>query len=263
MKLASQEGLLPGKSLAEKVKIAEQLGLEGIELGGRSIEERYNEIVEAFSTSKIKVSTICSGYPGDLLSADRREREKAIEGILKRLEIAHNLGAVGLIVVPTFGGPKLPDLYPLFPTVWELEKKLLIEELRIIDRKARTYNSFVLLEPLNRYETHFLNRLEDTVSIIEEVNGERIMLMADFFHMNIEEADIASSLKKVSKYLKHIHLADSNRVLPGFGHTDFSKPFKVLKDIGYKYYMAFECRVPEPRIESLKKSIEFLRKLIR
>ncbi len=262
MKIAIQENLLPGKTLREKFLIAEKLGFDGIELWGRGIEKRISEIESVLSISKVPISTICSGYKGDLLGSSRSEREAAIKDIKFKLEVAAKLNAVGLIVVPTFGGPKLPDLYPLYKDVKELEYRLLVEELKDIGKHADEVGVFILLEPLNRYETHFLNRLEQAIKICKDVNMEHVKIMADFFHMNIEEASIPESLKIAKDYIRHIHLADSNRWLPGFGHTDFKSAFKVLKNSNYKYFMALECYVPEPKEESLRKSLAYLKSLL-
>jgi sugar phosphate isomerase/epimerase len=262
VKLAIQENLLPGRTLAEKLAAAEKLGFDGVEIWGHGIRARMAEIKDALSTVKVKVSTICSGYRGDLLSPSREDREAAVSDIGDLLAAAAELGAVGVIVVPTFGGPKLPDLKPLYPNVWSLERALLVAELKELGKRAVDAGSYVLLEPLNRYETHFLNRLEQAVSIVEEVGSPGVAVMADFFHMNIEEASIPDALRLSLKHLKHVHLADSNRWLPGFGHTDFREPFKVLKDGGYAYYMAMECHVPEPKEENLAKSVRYLRSLM-
>lgn len=262
MKLAIQENLLKGNNLAERLALAERLGFEGIEFWGSGLRERSAEVKQALSTTKVKASTVCSGYRGDLLSASKEERLLAIRDIDTLLEIAAELDAVGLIVVPTFSGPKLPDLSPLYPDVWHLERELLIHELKNLARKAEETGASILIEPLNRYETHFLNRLEQAIEIIEEVGSPGVAVMADFFHMSIEEANVAESLRSALKHLKHIHLADSNRWLPGFGHSDFREPFKVLREGGYRYYMAMECYVPEPKEESLAKSMRYLRSLI-
>jgi len=261
MKLAVQEGLLPGETFSQKLEYAEKLGFEGVEVRGWGLFERVNEVKEAFTTSKVKASSICAGYSGCLLSQNKDERDRAMRDIEKLLKIASEIGAVGLIVVPIFGPPHLPDLTPLF-TVRELEEKLLIKLLKILAKTAEDCQAYILLEPLNRYETHFMNRLEQAIKICDEVGSEYVKMMADFFHMNIEEANIAESLKKALPYLRHIHLADSNRYAPGFGHTDFLEPFKVLVKGGYKYYMALECRVPEPRLENLQKTVSFLKETI-
>ena len=262
MKIAVQENLIPKVSFKDKLIMAEELGFDGVEIWGRNIEERVPELKEALSVSKIPISTICAGYRGSLLGLEFEERRLAIDDIKSRLSIAAELGAVGVIVVPIFGKPKLPNLQPLYSNVEELERELLIEELKELGKHADDVGAYILLEPLNRYETHFIRTLKQAIKICEEVAIDHVEIMADFFHMNIEEADIPTSLKEASKYLRHIHLADSNRWLPGFGHTDFKSAFNVLKEIGYKYYMALECYVPEPKEESLKKSLKYLKSLI-
>ena len=262
MKLAIQDNRLPGKDISEKVFNAEKFGFDGLEVWGHKLSERFKEIKQALESSKIKFSTVCAGYPGDLLGADRQTREAAIEGIKSLLKICSDLGGVGVITVPTFGKPKIPDLYPWISDVWETERRLLIEECKILGRYADDVGSYVILEPINRYETHFMNKLKQGVEICKEVGIEHVKIMADFFHMNIEEANIPSSLEEAADYIVHIHLADSNRVLPGYGHTDFKEPFKVLKRKGYRNFMAFECRIPGDPFEALPKSVRYLREFM-
>ncbi len=180
MRLAVQEGLLPGRSLAERLVAAEELGFEGVELWGRGLLDRLSEVRDAFSTVRVGVSTICSGYRGDLLSPERGERELAMCDIARLLEAAAELGAVGVIVVPTFGGPKLPDLSPLYRDVREVERSLLVEELRILGRRAEDVGAHVLLEPLNRYVTHLVNTLSQALEVVEEASSPGVVVMADF-----------------------------------------------------------------------------------
>jgi len=260
MRLAAQENLIPGKNFSEKLYNMEQYGFEGVEVGGRDLPQKLEEIKSALSTSKMKFSTIC-GSPGDLLGPDRKTREAAMEGIKERLKICADLGGVGVITVPTFGGPKIPDLYPRYPDVKEIEKRILIEECKILGEYADDVGAYVILEPINRYETHFMNRLQQAVEICKAVGREHVKIMADFFHMNIEERDIPTILEETSDYIVHIHLADSNRLLPGTGHIDFESAFKVLKKNGYKNFMALECGVPrDPHIE-LPKCVRYLKNI--
>jgi len=262
MKLAVQENMVPGKTFLEKLRNAEKYGFEGVEVWGTNLPQRLETVKEALSTSNIKISTVCSGYGGDLLGADRKTRETAINDIKDRLKISAELGAVGVITVPTFRGPKIPDLYPWRTDVMEIEKEILIEECKILGKYADDVGAYVILEPLNRYETHFIRRLEQAVEVCEAVGKEHVKIMADFFHMNIEEADIPSSIEKAKDYIVHVHLADSNRLLPGYGHTDFKSGFTALKRIGYNRFMALECGIPgDPEIE-LPKCVNYLRQLI-
>jgi sugar phosphate isomerase/epimerase len=259
MKLAVQENLVPGETFTEKLRNIAKYGFEGVEVWGKDLPEKLPEIKLALSTSKIRLSTVCAGYPGDLLGLDKKTRQAAIEGIKEKLKICADLEGVGVIVVPTFGGPKISDLYPWRSDVKELEKQLLIEECKILGKYADNVGTDVLLEPINRYETHFINRLEQAVEICQEARREHVKIIADFFHMSIEEPDISSSLEAASKYIAHIHLADSNRLLPGYGHTDFKKPFLILKKAGYRNFMALECGVPGNPHESLTRSVVYLK----
>ncbi len=262
MRLAVQENLVPGKTLSEKLQNMERYGFEGIEIWGRNIPERLEEIRSALSSSKIKFSTICAGFPGDLLGPDRKSRMDAMEGIKERLKICAELGGVGIITVPTFRGPKISDLFPWRPDVEEVERQILIEECKILGEYADEVGAYLILEPLNRYETHFIRRLEQAVEICQAVGKEHVKIMADFFHMNIEEAEIPVSIKKAEGYIVHVHLADSNRLLPGHGHTDFKEGFAALKEIGYRNFMALECRVPGDPEAELPKCVKYLKQSI-
>jgi sugar phosphate isomerase/epimerase len=261
MKLACQENLVNGSSLKEKVVKLEQFGFDGVELWGSGLKERLSEVKEAFKGRTIKISTICAGYGGCLLDPDKKERERAINDIKELLSLSGELNAVGLIVVPVFGPPRLPDLSPLM-SVKELEKKLLVELLNELGDYAYIQGTYVLLEPLNRYETHFIKSLQDGKEVLELTHNKGLKLMADFFHMSIEEANISESILENGSLIAHIHLADSNRLLPGMGHTDFSTPFKILKGKGYTNYMALECGIPGDSDELLPKTVKFLRSLI-
>lgn len=267
MKLACQEGMAPGGTLQEKLDNLAQYGYEGIEFWGAQFvdtdaggmrKERVAEVRRLTANHPVKPSTICAGYRGALLDADRRERERAVQDIETLLYAAGEIGATGVIVVPIFGGPRIPDLTPYASAV-HLETELLCKLLEPLSKVAEKAGSFILLEPLNRYETHYMNRLEQAVSICERVGGSHLKLMADFFHMSIEERDIPAAIRGAKGYLAHVHLADSTRLLPGYGHTDFRSGFAALKEIGFDRYMALECGIPGDPREELPKCAQYLR----
>ena len=161
--------------------------------------------------------------------------------------------------MPIFGGPRIPDLSPYADAV-TLEKRLLAELIKELAPIAAENGTLLLLEPLNRYETHLLCRLEHAVEVIEMAGDPPgVALMADFFHMNIEEPRMEASIRECAKYVKHVHLADSIRWLPGYGHTDFRPGFAALKEIGFENYMALECAIPGPPEVDLPKCAEYLR----
>jgi sugar phosphate isomerase/epimerase len=115
-----------------------------------------------------------------------------------------------------------------------------MECLRECTRAAAEEGVTILLEPLNRYERDYLNTVEEGVRVIRKVDVPNLKLLADTFHMNIEEANITASLRTAGKALGHVHLVDSNRQAPGYGHLDFRDVLRVLRDVGYAGYLSFE-----------------------
>lgn len=257
MKLAVQEGMLPGESLEEKFKGAKKMGFEAVELNGRDLWEREEEIIEVSEKTELPISTVVGGFDGCLLDPDRSVREQAIQNIRKILESTGRIKAGGFILVPIFGPVRLPDLTP-YKNAEALEQELFNEILSQLANHAEKVEATILLEPLNRYETHFINTLEQAVEYCREVKSPSVRVVADFFHMNLEETDIAQSLQQAGKYVTHIHLADSNRIQPGFGHTDFRSAFASLKKVGFEGYMSLECRIAGKPEVSLAECVKHL-----
>jgi len=116
----------------------------------------------------------------------------------------------------------------------------LSEALVIAGKTAAKYNVPFIYEPLNRYETNLINRLGDGAEFIEANSLENIVLLADLFHMNIEEPDLAASIRIAGKHIGHVHYADSNRRAMGLGHTDPAPIVTALKETGYKGHLSAE-----------------------
>ena len=101
--------------------------------------------------------------------------------------------------------------------------------------------------------------MEQGAAIAAEV-GPEIGVMADFFHMGIEEVDIAASIRANRQHLVYVHVADSNRLQPGRGHLDFRPGFRALKEIGYDGPLAIECRVEGPYDEAIRETVALIRR---
>ncbi|HOZ47265.1 MAG TPA: sugar phosphate isomerase/epimerase family protein [Candidatus Hydrogenedentes bacterium] len=258
MKLSVQEGMLPGRCLEEKLDRAAALGFDGIELGGGGLRNGFDTVQRALAGHSVRVSTICSGYRGCLLDADKAQRDLAVTDIEVLLQAGGALGAVGLITVPLFGGPRLPDLSPL-RNVGDLETDLLVEILGPLGETAQQAGCLVLVEPLNRYETHLINRLSQAVDVVRRAGAKGLAIMADLFHMSIEEDDMAQAVRAAGKRIRHVHLADSQRWQPGTGHTDFGAVFRALRDVGFRDYMALECGLRGRPGTALANAVTFLK----
>jgi sugar phosphate isomerase/epimerase len=120
----------------------------------------------------------------------------------------------------------------------------------------------VLLEPINRYECGYLNRVCDNVRIIEEVGHPNAGLLPDLFHMSIEEADPAQSLRDAGQHVAHVHLGDSNRLLPGHGRLDWKAIFAALRDVEFDGYLNLECSTEGDPWQTLPATATFLRTLV-
>ncbi len=261
MQVAIREGMIPREDLGEKLAWLEAVGLDAVELHTGSLLLPADELVQAFAASPIAVSAI-EGIPR-LLSAEAAEREAAKATIRERLALAGSLGAAGVLVVPQFGrAAALPDLSP-WATGAELERNLLLAQLRELAPAAQAGGVSLFLEPLNRYEAYLVNRIEQGVAIADEAGGGyphgTIGTMADFFHMNIEEVNIAASIEAAAGRIVHVHVAASNRLQPGRGHLDFGPGFAALKAGGYDGYFGFEHRIEGAPEAAMAASAAYLR----
>ena len=121
--------------------------------------------------------------------------------------------------------------------------------MRALGERASSYGKKVLYEPLNRFETNLFTRSGDAAAFLDQRGLHHVALLCDLFHMNIEEVDIAATLRAVAPRVGHIHFADSNRRAIGLGHTDIAPIAAALKEIGYAGYLSAEIH-PLPDAET-------------
>lgn len=122
---------------------------------------------------------------------------------------------------------------------------------------AAEYKMQLDLEPVNRFEINHHNTIESERSLIKSIGCSNIRLLVDTFHMNIEEVDIGGSIEKAGDLIGHVHLADSNRAIPGKGHFDFTVFFKALKKVDYKGCMTIEA-LTDASQQEIEQTREFL-----
>jgi sugar phosphate isomerase/epimerase len=116
----------------------------------------------------------------------------------------------------------------------------LAQALETAGRRAESHGTHFLYEPLNRYETNLFNRQQDAAGFLRERGLAGVRVLADLFHMNIEEPDLADALLGVGDLLGHVHFADSNRRAIGFGHTSAAGVVAALRQLGYSGYLSAE-----------------------
>ena len=102
------------------------------------------------------------------------------------------------------------------------------------------YGVTIAIEPLNRFETYFLNIADDAVALCDQIGHPNVGVLFDTFHANIEEKDIASAYRKVGRHLKHVHTCENDRGIPGSGHVEWKSVFQALRDIHYDGWLTIE-----------------------
>ncbi|MGQ9505644.1 MAG: sugar phosphate isomerase/epimerase family protein [Thermogutta sp.] len=251
LKLSSQLGVIPGKTLEEKLEKMKAWGFDAVELPG-DVVGKVETYARAAANAGLKISAVCWGSAnGALVSEDENRRKDGIRMIKEVLSAAGELQSTGVIYVPAFNGQtKLAN---------QEIRKVLLEILPEIGDHAVSVKSRVLLEPLNRKEAYFLRQVADAAAICRDVNNPGICLMGDFYHMYIEEPSDFAAFVAGGPWLHHVHLASRIRVLPGQDERSFIDGFRGLKWVGYQDYCSFECGVQGDREVEIPKAMAFLR----
>jgi sugar phosphate isomerase/epimerase len=262
MKLACQEHILPGNDILEKWEFAASAGFDGIELRGTETWLGRLDDLGSAREQGVVFSSVClisDRFIGDL---DATRRRGAVEHMRHLLSGIAELGGKGAITPAAFGltSKRLPPFE--VPRTEEEDRRVLLDALEELGEHADEQGTLVLLEPLNRYEDHMLNRVEQAVELCQTAGHPSIKVMGDLFHMNIEEDDLGDTIRRAEGHLAHVHLADSNRLQPGAGHTDFAGAFDALRGIGFDGYMAMECGVRGDAEKVLPEVVRHLRSLM-
>ncbi|MFT6181678.1 MAG: sugar phosphate isomerase/epimerase [Paracoccaceae bacterium] len=176
-----------------------------------------------------------------LTDPDPAKREAALAFIIKMIDFGGQLGAPAILgsMQGKWGGEISRDQ----ALAW------LADALKAAGAAAAKYKVPFIYEPLNRYETNLINHLAEGAKYIEDNELENIVLLADLFHMNIEESDVAQAILDAGKHTGHVHFADSNRCAMGMGHTDPAPIVAALKLSGYSGYLSAEV-FPKPDAEA-------------
>ncbi len=123
----------------------------------------------------------------------------------------------------------------------------LADALEDLGETSKEYGVPLLLEPLNRYETNLINTIDAGVRLIHSIASGNVLLLADLFHMNIEETNPAGAIRSAGRAIGHLHFVDSNRRAAGFGHIDFAPIAEALHEVGFQGFASAEALpYPEP-----------------
>jgi sugar phosphate isomerase/epimerase len=228
--------------IADAFRQAAGFGCQGVEIHMRQAQDVDVKLVKRLIADYgLAVPTLGTGMAAadglSLSHADAEVRSRTVERVRGHIDFAAQVGSA--VTIGSLSG-RLGECRE--------RRSKAIETLAEVCGLARRAGVTVLLEPLNRYECDYLNTLADAMLAASEIGAPNLKLLADTFHMNIEEADIAASLKAAGTLVGHVHLADTNRQAPGHGHLDVAAVLKTLDEIGYHGYLSFEV-LPLPTAE--------------
>ena len=187
---------------------------------------------------------LCHGL--SITDADEKKREAAINFVFSMIDFGGHLDAPAIL--GSMQGRGTPEL--------------LASGLRRCGERAAALGVPFIYEPLNRYETNLFNRLGDAAKFLELHDLKNVVLLADLFHMNIEERDLAAAIREAGSHIGHVHFADSNRQAMGFGHTDPVRVIAALREIQYSGYLSAEIfPLPDPETAA-RQTISSIRSLL-
>ena len=210
-KICTQDQAFLPRELKERFQKVQDMGFDGYEIDGALLLNNLDEVKEAIKETGLPVVSACGGYRGWIVDFIEERRLNGIEDIQKILEALQEIGGKGIVVPAAWGmfTFRLPPMQS--PRSAEGDRKAILDSLKILDKKAGETNTVIFLEPLNRYQDHMINTLAAARSIIEEGKFQNVKLMADAYHMNIDEDNMFQSLIDNKDMVKHIHIAENHR----------------------------------------------------
>jgi D-psicose/D-tagatose/L-ribulose 3-epimerase len=218
-----------------------RMGFDGLEiflnhpesLPMEKIKEKMNETGMGCTLS------VGLGKEQNLISPDSGARDAGVAFLKEAVDVACELGSdvVSGVIYAAWGeftGKMRTE------DEWNYSKECLLKVAEYAEGKGVV----LALEPVNRFETYFLNTIEDTRKMVEEINHPNVGIHADTFHMNIEEESFYGAIKMAGEHLCHVHLCENNRGIPGTGHIPWDDVFRALRELNYDRWAVVESFVP-------------------
>ncbi|SEW45115.1 sugar phosphate isomerase/epimerase family protein [Chitinophaga arvensicola] len=218
------------------------LGYTKLEIAGNP--EQYdtksiNQLMKAHGLSCWGSVTLMLGER-NLLARDEAQRAKSVQYVKDVIKMVKELDGHMVSVVPGTVGKIIPDGRP------EEEWNWAVDALKEIYTYSEAAGILIGIEPINRFETYFINRADQALALAAAV-GPNCGVCLDTFHMNIEEADMFAAIRKSKGKLIGFHVADNNRMAPGMGHLNWEKIIATLREINYNDVLSVEFCAPLDR----------------
>ena len=184
---------------------------------------------------------ICSVMPPgfSLITDDAAVREKSQQRLADAIKVAADMGSrvvAGPLYCPVGylpGRRRTAD-----------EWKRAVESYQRATSDLESNDVTLAIEPLNRFETYFLNTSADLARLCEDVGHARVGASYDTFHSNIEDKDLGAAIRLLGRHIKHVQTCENDRGTPGSGHVEWSDVFAALREVGYDQWLSIESFAP-------------------
>jgi D-psicose/D-tagatose/L-ribulose 3-epimerase len=215
--------------LAPMVK---KMGFDLIEFGVEGTSDLNYAQAAQIARDNGLATSVCAamGPDRDLIHSDGGIRSNGMEYVRHCIDAAKTVGAANVI------GP----LYSAVGRTWqqtEDERKrdvdLLVRQLKELSTYAADCGVGLAVEPLNRFETSFINLASQAIEVVDRVGNPACGVLLDTFHMNIEERSIGEAIRAAGKRVRHIHTCENDRGAPGSGHVPWQEVAQACRDIGF------------------------------
>lgn len=244
--------------LAAAFKSSKELGFDAVEIfapGPDAVNpDELKALVEEYGLSVAAVGTGAGmvKHGLSLTDVDAGKRSAARDFVKSMIDFGGPFNAPAIIgsMQGKWGGDLTRDA----------ALDLLAEALNELGPYAEKHGVCLIYEPLNRYETNLLKTVAEGVEYLRGLDTKNVKLLADLFHMNIEEANLGDALRAGAGYIGHVHFVDSNRQATGLGHMDYDPIAAALKETGYEGYLSAEAfPIPDSQTAAAK-TIEMFKK---
>jgi len=219
------------------LEISKKIGYDGVEI---PLVDPFNFDIKKFKEelTRLNLEVSCGtglSIDADISSVDSEKREKGLKHLKRCVDICNGLGSKVL------GGV----LYsPWGKLISREEAKENIEHsikgLKEIAEYGEEKEVLISLEVLNRYESYFLNTVEEGKELLEKIGHKNVKLHFDTFHSHIEETSLRNAILSGASEIGHVHFCENNRGVPGTGQIDWNEVSKSLKDINYNGWIVVE-----------------------
>jgi D-psicose/D-tagatose/L-ribulose 3-epimerase len=234
------------------------LGFDWLEVPIEALDDLdFKQGAEILRENNLSVSVCAAmGSDRDLIHPDADIRENGMDYLRQCIEATKTLGGTNLV------GP----LYSAVGRTWQSTPEerardldLLVDNLSALSNYAGDRGVVLCVEPLNRFETSFMNLAEQVIEVVDRVDHPACQIMLDTFHMNIEEKSLGNAIRAVGPRLKHLHSCENDRGAPGSGNVDWEGVKQAIKDIQYDGPVVIESFTP--KVKSIARAAAIWRPL--